>query len=226
MLKTAAFPAFFLVGALTVGVPGSGPDSTTSAQSPDTTPDMPGAASEPLVWNVDASHTEIGFTVKHFFTPVNGTFRSHDIELLFDPEDPSLSSVTVTIDVASVDTGNERRDRHLRSADFFDAESHPHMTFESTSVRRESAERFVAVGDLTIKGITREVELPITLLGVKKIPEGPMREMLGGVTRVASFEASTRLDRREFEVGVANWAQTVIVGGEVDVRIALEANRK
>lgn len=226
MLKTVAFPALVLVGALTAGVPGSGPDSTTEAPSPDTTPNTPEAPSEALAWNVDASHTEIGFTVKHFFTPVNGTFRSHDIELLFDPEDPSLSSVTVTIDVASVDTGNERRDRHLRSADFFDAESHPRMTFESTSVRRESADRFVAVGDLTIKGITREVELPITLLGVKEIPEGPMREMLGGVTRVASFEASTLLDRREFEVGVANWAQTVIVGGEVEVRIALEANRK
>lgn len=181
---------------------------------------------EATVWNVDASHTEINFSVKHFFTPVTGTFKSHEIDLVFDPENLENSSVTVAIDVASIDTRNERRDNHLRSADFFNADEHPRMLFESRTVEQVGPDRFVARGDLTIKDTTKEIELPITLLGVKDIPEGSMREMLGGVTQVASFQATTQLDRREFQVGVANWAQTVIVGGEVDVTIALEANRK
>ena len=183
------------------------------------------AAAEAVPWNVDAPHTEVNFSVKHFFTPVTGTFKNYDIDLTFDPEAPENSTVKVTIDVASVDTKNERRDTHLRSADFFDAEGHPHMTFESTSVRSAGANQLIARGNLTIKGITREVELPITLLWVKAIP-AEMQEMLGGVNQVASFETKTTLDRREFEVGVANWAQTVIVGGDVEVSIAVEANRK
>jgi polyisoprenoid-binding protein YceI len=181
---------------------------------------------ESVPWNVDAPHTEVNFSVKHFFTPVTGTFRSYEVDLSFDAESPENSSVNVTIDVASVDTNNERRDNHLRSEDFFNAEEYPRMTFRSTSVRQVGPDRLLATGDLTIKGTTMEIELPISLLGVKDIPAGPMQDMLGGVTQVASFEAKATLDRREFEVGVANWAQTMIVGGEVEVTIALEANRK
>lgn len=184
-----------------------------------------GPSAESMAWNVDQPHTEINFMVKHFFTPVTGTFSDYDIDLRFDPENPENSSVSVSIDVASVDTNNERRDNHLRSGDFFNAEQYPRMTFKSNSVRQVGPNQFVAVGDLTIKETTKRVELPISLLGVKDIPEGPMREMLGGVTHVASFEAGTTIDRREFEVGVANWAQTLIVGGDVEISIALEANR-
>lgn len=212
MRKILSLPALGLVSVLTMAATNGTPEGESS---------LP----EPLTWNVDASHTEVNFSVKHFFTPVTGTFKSYDIELSFDPAAPESSSVTVTIDVASVDTKNERRDNHLRSADFFDAENHPQMTFRSTSVRSTGADQLVARGDLTIKGITKEIELPITLLGVKDIPQ-EMQEMLGGVNQVAGFQAQTTLDRREFEVGVANWAQTVIVGGEVEVSINLEANRR
>jgi polyisoprenoid-binding protein YceI len=189
------------------------------------TPEGERPTREAMPWNVDAPHTEVNFSVKHFFTPVTGTFKSFDIDLVFDPDAPENSIVRVSIDVASIDTKNERRDNHLRSADFFDAENHPDMTFESTAVRAVGANQLIARGDLTIKGITKEIELPITLLGVKEIP-AEMQEMLGGINQVASFEARTTLDRREFEVGVANWAQTVIVGGDVDVSITVEANRK
>ena len=188
-------------------------------------PPSPGPQSAEA-WNIDKPHTEINFSVRHFFTPVSGTFRSYDVEFWFDQEDPANSSVKVSIDVGSVDTNNERRDNHLRSADFFDAENHPTMTFESTSVEQVSETELVATGNLTIKGLTQEVELPISMLGIKEIPEGPMREMLGGITQVAGFKAGATIDRREFEVGVANWAQTVIVGGDVEVEINLEANRK
>lgn len=220
MRKILTLPAIALAGLLTIAaVNGERPLKATQG---DSVSDIPKA----MMWTVDQPHTEINFSVKHFFTPVTGTFNAYDVEFMFDRDYPANSSVRVTIDVASVDTDNERRDNHLRSGDFFDAEKHPQMTFESTSVRQVSENKLIATGDLTIKGITQEVELPINILGIKEIPEGPMREMLGGVTQVASFEAGTTIDRREFEVGVANWAQTMIVGGEVEVSINLEANRK
>lgn len=220
MRKTLTLPVVALVGLLTL--------AATSGEKTMTAPKGESARSVPeaMMWNVDKPHTEINFSVKHFFTPVSGTFKAYEVEFLFDRENPASSSVNVTIDVASVDTNNDRRDNHLKSGDFFDAENHPQMTFESTSVRQVSETQLIATGKLTIKGITQEVDLPINILGVKEIPEGPMREMLGGVTQVASFQAGTTIDRREFEVGVANWAQTVIVGGEVEVSINLEANRK
>ena len=184
----------------------------------------PKATVEALAWNVDAPHTEVNFSVKHFFTPVTGTFDDYEIDLTFDAEDPANSSVRVTIDVASVNTGNERRDNHLRSGDFFEAEAYPQMTFVSTSVRQTGADQLVAVGDLTIKGVTQQIELPITLLGVMDVPQ-EMQQMLGGVQRIASFTADAKLNRKDFGVGVGNWAATMVVGGEVTVGIAVEANR-
>ncbi len=178
----------------------------------------------PLDWNVDANHTEINFSVRHFFTPVTGSFSDFEVDLDFDPEYPERGSVTVNIAVASVDTGNEKRDNHLRSADWFDVEKYAYMTFESSSVERVADNQFLAKGTLAIKDVKRQVELPITLLGVKEIPEG-MREMLGGVARVASFQATAELDRRDFGVGVGSWAETAIVGAGVEISIALEANR-
>lgn len=218
MRKTIKLGTLALMSVLAIAATPNGDEPKTAETNRDN--------SEAVAWNIDGPHTEINFTVKHFFTPVTGTFKEYEVQFWFDRANPANSSVKVSIDVGSVDTKNERRDNHLRSGDFFNAEAHPKMTFESTSVRQVSAEKLVATGDLTIKGITREVELPINLLGIQEIPEGPMREMLGGVTSVASFEATTLLDRREFEVGVANWAQTMIVGGEVEVSINVEANRK
>lgn len=184
----------------------------------------PFADSRPSDWSVDARHTEVNFSVRHFFTPVTGSFGDFEIDLEFDPEYPERSSVLVRIAVASVDTGNEKRDNHLRSADWFDAEKFAYMTFESTSVRRVAEDRFLAKGALTIKDVEQQIELPITLLGVQEIPE-QMREMLGGVGRIASFEAKAGLDRRDFGVGIGSWAETAIVGADVDITIVVEANR-
>lgn len=174
-------------------------------------------------WSVDAPHTEVSFSVRHFFTPVTGTFDDFEVDLQYDEANPSASSVTATIQVASINTRNERRDNHLRSADFFHVDEHPTMTFESTSVEEVGEGELVATGDLTIKGMTREIELPITVLGVKEIPP-EMQEMLGGSKKVASFEALTTIDRSDFEVGVGNWAATVVVGAEVDIHLKVEAH--
>ena len=183
------------------------------------------AVSEPVPWSVDVAHTGINFSVRHFFTPVQGTFDDYEVNLLFDRENPENSSVEVKIAVTSVDTGNEKRDNHLRSGDWFEAETYPYLTFKSTSIQRVSGDNFIATGELTIKETTREVELPITLLGISDLPE-QMSEMMGGIKHVASFETGYELDRREFEVGVGSWAETMIVGADVEIAITLEANSK
>ncbi|MDT8368573.1 MAG: YceI family protein [Longimicrobiales bacterium] len=178
----------------------------------------------PEEWNVDPAHTEVTFSVRHFFTPVTGKFETFDIDLVYDAEDVSNSSVRVVIPVSSVETNNDRRDEHLVSPDFFNAGAHPRITFESTSVRRVSENELIATGDLTIKDVTRQVELPITLLGVQEIP-AEMQQMLGGVTRVAAFEAVLEIDRNDFGVGTGQWAADAVVGKAVSIRIAVEANQ-
>ena len=212
MKRILILPTLAMVGLLTMGAASGTPEGEDKAR-------------EPMAWNVDASHTEINFSVKHFFTPVTGTFKDFDIELMFDAEAPENSSVRVSIDVASIDTKKERRDNHLRSGDFFNAEQFPTMTFESTSIRMAGESQMVATGNLTIKETTQEVELAIDILGVKELP-AEMQEMMGGIVRVAGFQAATTIDRREYEVGVANWAQTLVVGGDVEISIAMEANHK
>jgi polyisoprenoid-binding protein YceI len=175
-------------------------------------------------WAVDAPHTEVNFSVKHFFTPVSGSFDDFEVALDYDAENPENSSVTARIAVASVNTGNERRDNHLRTADFFAADDYPYITFESTSVREVDG-KLLARGPLTIRGKTREVELPIRLLGVQPIP-GEMQEMLGGAKEIASFAAATTIDRGDYGVGTGSWAATMVVGGEVKIELLVEAHRK
>lgn len=182
------------------------------------------ATPEAANWNVDGSHTAVSWSVKHFFTPVKGQFDDFEVTLAYDQENPENSSVQVRIPVASLNSGNERRDGHLLSEDFFEAETHPYITFVSESVTRVSEDELLVRGPLTIKGQARTVELPVKLLGVAQIPE-EMREAFGGIQHVASFETNLRLDRRDFGVGVGNWAATAVVGKDVDVTISVEANR-
>lgn len=187
-----------------------------------------GAAAAPAAaadWTTDSAHTEIEFQVNHFFTPVRGHFGDYTIDLDYNPGTPEKSSVEATIRVASIDTGNDKRDGHLRTADFFDADKYPEMTFRSTSVRKAGEDRLVATGPLTIKGKSKEIELSIELLGQKKIPK-EMQPMLGGTKEVASFRATTTIDRGDFEVGTGSWAATLVVGSDVEIEIRLEAHRK
>ena len=182
------------------------------------------AGAAPATWGVDAAHTEINFSVTHFFTPVTGSFDEFEVELEYDAAEPENSRVAARIAVATVNTGNERRDNHLRTEDFFAADEHPYITFQSASVRERNG-MLIATGPLSIRGTTKTVELPIKLLGVQPIPE-EMREMLGGAQEIASFAASTTIDRGDFGVGTGSWAATLIVGGEVEIEILLEAHRK
>ena len=184
---------------------------------------LAGTASAAESWAVDNSHSEVSFSVKHFFTPVTGSFDNFDVSLDYDADHPENSRVSAKIAVASIDTGNEQRDNHLRSADWFEAEAHPYITFSSTAVRAGGNGELIASGPLTIKGIGHEVELTVQPLGSKAIPE-QMQQMIGA-KEVAGFEASTAIDRDDFEVGVGNWAATAVVGGEISIEILLEAHR-
>lgn len=179
----------------------------------------------PSTWTVDPMHTRVGFSVRHFFTPVTGQFDAFDVSMRWDPANPSASTVTAEIEVASVNTANAKRDTHLKSPDFFDSARNARITFQSTSVREDTPNHLIVTGNLTIKGVSRRVELPVTVLGVKDIP-AEMQGMLGGAKRIASFEGDLRIDRRDFGVGTGSWGETTIVGSDVDIHLQLESALK
>lgn len=199
------------------------PVIATAAATLAATPAKDGPAAD-LAWNLDNSHSVVGFSVKHFFTPVQGQFDDYEARVNFDPANPGASTVEVRIAVASVNTNNEKRDAHLQTADFFDAETYPYITFRSTQVRQTGDAEYVVIGDLTIKDVTREVELPVTLLGVTELDED-MSAAFGGIEEVASFKGGTTIERNDFGVGTGSWAATLVVGGEVEIDLALEVNR-
>ncbi|MEX0649331.1 MAG: YceI family protein [Balneolaceae bacterium] len=168
-------------------------------------------------WAVDKAHSSISFTVTHFFTPVDGTFDDYEAEILFDPADLDNSSLDVKIAVAGINTKNERRDGHLNSEDFFNSEQWPEIHFTSHTIEQTGENQFVARGELTIRDVTREFDLPFELLGVM---DHPMREN----SKVAGIVAATELNRTDFGVGVGDWAATAVVGNKVNIRINLELN--
>jgi len=166
-------------------------------------------------WNIDTAHSNINFTITHFFTPVDGSFEEYSSEINFDPSDLENSNIDVTIPVSSINTKNERRDNHLKSEDFFNASEWPNIQFESNEIEQTGDNQFVAHGELTIRDVTREFELPFELLGVM---DHPMQEG----KKVAGITASAQLNRTDFGVGVGDWAATAVVGDEVNIQLNLE----
>lgn len=168
-------------------------------------------------WSIDKAHSKITFQVSHFFTPVTGQFQEYNSDIYFDPNNLEASRVNVEIMVNSIDTDNQKRDGHLRSDDFFDAEMYPKITFQSDEIVKTGDNRFVARGALTIKDITENVELPFTLLGIRN---HPMRD---GV-QLAGIKLNYTLDRNTYNVGVGDWAAAAVVGDQVDITATLELN--
>ena len=175
-------------------------------------------------WNVDVPHSSVGFSVNHFFTPVNGQFDDYKVVLNFDPENLEGSSINAEITVASVNTDNEKRDTHLQSGDFFDAEKYPTITFTSNKIISKGENDFVAQGKLKIKNVEKDVELPFKLLGIKKLPE-KMQKMMGGVKQISSYQATLKINRNDYDVGTGSWAATMVVGNEVTINIVVEGNQ-
>jgi len=171
-------------------------------------------------WRIDASHSNVEFAVRHLMiSTVKGRFAGVEGAVTIDERDPSRSAVDVTIDAASIDTRVEQRDQHLRSADFFEVEKYPAITFKSTHVARNGEGAFAVTGDLTIHGVTRSVTLAVA-------EEGRTRDPWGN-DRVA-FSASAKINRKDFGL---HWNQVleaggVAVGDEIKIAIDVELMRQ
>lgn len=172
-------------------------------------------------YTLDPVHTTVGFKVKHLMIAnVKGDFEKFAGTVIIDEKDITKSNATVSIEMASINTGNAKRDEHLRSGDFFDVAKFPVMTFQSTKVERSGADTLKVTGNLTIKGVTKQVVLTV---------EGPSAEIKspqGVVKRGAS--AVAKINRQDFGV---SWnkkldAGAVVVGDEVQISIEAELDRQ
>jgi polyisoprenoid-binding protein YceI len=166
-------------------------------------------------WTIDTNHSAVAFSVRHLFSKVPGNFDRFSGTIDYDPAAPAAGSVKVSIEAASINTKNEKRDNHLRSADFFDVEKHPTLTFESTKVIPGDGNAFRVEGNLTMRGVTKPVTLAVTFLGA-----GPA---MGG--QRAGFEATTTVDRKDYGI---LWNRTLDQGGtllsdDVTISINIEA---
>jgi len=170
-------------------------------------------------WKLDKAHTSVNFTVKHFFSDVTGIFGDFDGAFSFDPENLQGSGFDFTIKVASVDTDNQKRDNHLQSKDFFNVREFPEIKFASTRIEKKNDSEYIAHGNLTIRDKTKTVALPFRVTGQMEHP------MMKGTT-ILGLEFDTTINRTEYGVGTGDWAATMVVGDEVNVKIPLELNRK
>lgn len=168
-------------------------------------------------WEIDGGHSGIHFSVRHMvIAKVRGQFTRWSGSILAQEGELARASVEVVIDATSIETGVADRDAHLRSADFLDVASHPEITFKSTQLEKVDGERFRLAGELTIRGVTRQVALEVEHAGKTKDPWGNER---------AGFTARTSIDRKDFGL---QWNQVLdagglVVGERVDIEIEVEA---
>lgn len=165
-------------------------------------------------WKVDAGHTSVEFSVRHLMiTTVKGRFAEVAGTVITDDADPARGEVDITITVASIDTREPQRDGHLRSADFFETEKYPTITFRSTRIENVKGNEFTLVGNLTMHGVTKEVALAVT-------SEGRARDPWGGER--AGFTATATVKRSDFGL---TWNQALETGGVLvgdDIKISLD----
>jgi polyisoprenoid-binding protein YceI len=183
--------------------------TTTTAES--TTSTLTGT------WTIDASHSRLGFSARHaMVATVRGRFAEFEGTLHLDEADPARSTAEVAIHTASIDTSVADRDAHLRSPDFLDVDSHPTITFKSTSARATGVQDYLLAGDLTVRGVTKPVELAVTYLGTSQDPFGNVR---------AGFEAETTINRKDFGLvwNVALETGGILVGDKIKIAIDISA---
>lgn len=167
-------------------------------------------------YKIDAAHSTIGFAIRHYeINWVSGRFKDFNGTVRYDESDVTKSSVEFTAKVESIDTGVAARDNHLRTADFFEVEKYPDMTFKSTRVERKGKDAYVLHGDFTLKGMTKQIALPFTVTGAIKDPRGNTR---------FGVEAQTKINRRDYGI---TWGKTMEGGGfdlgnEVTINLQLE----
>jgi polyisoprenoid-binding protein YceI len=187
--------------------------------STSTTATSTGASPAPTgtrtTWTLDPAHSHVGFAIKHLMiATVRGRFTDVQGTVTADDSDPTSADIDITVGTKSISTGEETRDAHLRSADFFDVERYPTMRFRSKRVQRKSGDTFRAIGDLTIRDVTREVALDVELLGRARDPWGKER---------TAFEARTTINRGAYGL---TWNAALETGGWLvgdEVKISIEA---
>jgi polyisoprenoid-binding protein YceI len=171
-------------------------------------------------WRVDSAHSYVGFKVRHMMVSwVRGQFADIEGTVQYDPDDPSKTKVEVKIDANSIDTSNERRDKHLRSADFFDVENHPNIRFVSKRVEGSAQSGLKLIGDLTMHGVTKEVALNV------EAPAPAVADGRGG--EKSGVSASAKINRSDFGL---TWNRALEAGGvtvsdEVTLEIEAELAR-
>jgi polyisoprenoid-binding protein YceI len=175
------------------------------------------AETAPITWEIDTSHSDISFRIRHLVSRVRGSFNDWKGTIVADPRSLEGGSVQVEIKTASIDTNSERRDAHLKSADFFDAAKYPVITFRSTRVRNRGG-NITVNGDLTMHGITRPVVLTGQASAVAGVP---------GKRRIG-FDATTTINRKDFDVTWNRAAEGggAVLGDEVEITINVEAVEK
>ena len=175
------------------------------------------ALAEPVTYKVDADHSGVNFTIRHFVSNVPGLFKDYDGTIVYDKDNPAGSKVEFTVQAASIDTGNADRDKHLRSADFFDVEKFPTLTFTSAQVKAQDKDTLEVTGDLTIHGVTKRITIPVDFLGTAKTPNGEK----------AGFETSFTVNRKDYGI---IWNRVMdagpVLGEDVKVTISVEADRQ
>ncbi|MCO5204839.1 MAG: YceI family protein [Anaerolineae bacterium] len=169
-----------------------------------------------MTWQIDFSHSQIQFSVRHMMiSKVRGTFEQFSGSINYDEVNPTNTTVDIAVDITSINTRDEQRDAHLRSADFFDAENFPMMTFKSTRVEQVNKHNGRLYGDLTIRGVTKPVVLEVTYEGQAQSPWG---------TTSAGFSATGKINRKEWNMQWNAALETggVLVGDDVTISIELE----
>jgi len=168
-------------------------------------------------YKIDPAHSIIGFAVRHLeINWVEGRFKDFEGTIHYDDKDVTKSSVEFSAKVESIDTGVAPRDKHLRTADFFEVEKYPTLSFKSTRVERKGKDALVLHGDLTMKGVTKPVQLPFKITGAVKDPWGNTR---------FGIEAQTKINRRDFGINYGNAfaGGGLDVGNEITINLQLEA---
>lgn len=178
---------------------------------------LPAAAQD--TYKVDAAHSEVTFKVRYLVGKVSGSFGAFSGTVVVDEQDPAKSSVDFTIQAASINTNNEARDKHLRTADFFEVEKHPTLTFKSVSVKEVAKGKLEVTGDFTLRGVTKRITVPVSNLGASIHPRSQKVN--------AAFQTAFTIQRKDYGMnyGLTD-AANIVVGNEVDIELTILAEKQ
>lgn len=174
-------------------------------------------AAQAKVYKVDPAHSSVGFTIRHFVSLVEGRFKEFTGNIDYNAANPAASSVNFTIQAQSISTDNEKRDEHLRSADFFDTAKYPTLSFVSKKVIARDKDHLDVVGEMTMHGVTKAITVPVTILGVSPGAK-PGSELIG-------FKSEFTIDRKDFGLVYNRTLDKggTVLGDEVTIRLLVEA---